>query len=79
MVMGLEQDMRLCGEPNCEDFWIECAVCGCEFCRKCFPGATLCPDCAEEATTAITAEEDDVEPDFEDVKDLNALMRENNE
>lgn len=77
--MGLEQDMRLCGEPNCEEFWIECAACGCEFCRKCFPGSQLCPDCADEAAAVVNDEEDDQEPDFEDVKDLGALMRENGE
>lgn len=59
-----------CGEPNCEEYWIECVVCGCEFCTKCFPNSTLCPDCAEEAEQEGL--EDD--PDFEDVPDLDAVM-----
>ncbi len=73
--MGIEKDMRLCGEPNCEDFWIECSSCGCEFCRKCFPNSNLCPDCAEE--WAATNDTDADDPDFEDVRDVDALMREN--
>lgn len=73
--MGLEEDMRLCGEPNCEDYWIECTSCGGEFCRKCFPGSNLCPACAEAWSAADDAEDRD--PDFDDVDDVDALMREN--
>jgi len=25
----------------------ECSMCGAEFCRKCHPRTTVCPDCAE--------------------------------
>ena len=68
-------EMGLCGEPNCEEYWIECSVCGCEFCSKCFPNARMCPDCAEEQGDLIDDEEER-DPDFEDVPNLNAIIRE---
>ncbi len=73
--MASEPEMGLCGEPNCEEFWVECAVCGCEFCSKCFPNSTLCPECADMAEV----DEDEEEPDFEDVPNLKALMGEDAE
>lgn len=73
--MNEERDMGLCGEPNCEEYWIECRVCGCEFCSKCFPGSRLCPTCAEAATLDDPDDEDGAgEPDFEDVPNLKAIM-----
>lgn len=70
--MASEPEMGFCGEPNCEEYWVECAVCGCEFCSKCFPNSTLCPECAEMAEL----EEENEEPDFDDVPNLKALIQE---
>ena len=61
--------MRFCGNPNCGEYWIECARCGCEFCSFCFPDSPLCPDCAEESEP-----EDETTPDFEDVPNLSAVL-----
>lgn len=69
--MAPEQEMGFCGEPNCEEYWIECAVCGCEFCSKCFPNSKLCPECAEMAEL----DEEEEEPDFADVPNLKALIQ----
>jgi hypothetical protein len=67
-----EPIMGLCGEPNCEEYWVECAVCGCEFCSKCFPNSRLCPDCAAMGE----AGDDEDEGDFEDVANLNEYLDE---
>jgi len=75
MDVAPEQEMGFCGEPNCEEYWVECAVCGCEFCSKCFPNSTLCPDCAEMAEL----DDDEDEPDFEDVPNLKALIEDDAE
>ena len=68
--MAPEQEMGFCGEPNCEEYWIECAVCGCEFCSKCFPNSNLCPECAQMAEL-----DEEEEPDFADVPNLKALIQ----
>jgi len=46
-------------------------MCGQEFCRACFSGSAVCPDCAENE-----GEDDDAEeaPDFDDVSNLNELL-----
>ncbi len=69
--MVADPEMHFCGEPNCDDYWIECAVCGKEFCAKCYPDTSLCPECAEAALV-----DDEDEPDFEDVPNLKALISE---
>ncbi len=73
--MASEPEMGFCGEPNCEEYWIECAVCGCEFCSKCFPNSNLCAECAQMAE--LEAEEE--EPDFDDVPNLKALIQEDDD
>ena len=40
-------------------------MCGTEFCRKCFPKTSVCPDCAESAED----EDEDEEEDFDDEED----------
>lgn len=50
-----------------DDAMQECRMCGVEFCGRCFPRSTVCPECAEDVD-----EEDD--PDFEDVENLDALI-----
>ena len=70
--MRFDKEMRFCGEPNCEDYWIECRVCGCEFCTKCFPHSSLCPECADGVP-----DEDEAPNDFEDVPDVDAMIKEN--
>lgn len=69
--MTPDQPLGFCDEPNCEDYWIECSVCGAEFCSKCFPNSRLCPDCAE---TAIIDDDEEDDPDFEDAPNLDALL-----
>ena len=53
-----------------EDPMRECASCGAEFCRACHPRSLVCPDCAEEGEE----EEQKGDPDFEDVKKVDALL-----
>lgn len=74
--MDDDDKMRLCGEVNCEEYWIECTVCGCEFCSRCHPHSTICPECADE--TALAAEDDDEEtvPDFDDAPNIEAIISE---
>ena len=43
----------------------ECSMCGTEFCRKCFPKTSVCPDCAE----SDEDEDEDEEEDFDDEED----------
>ena len=69
-----DREMNFCGEPNCEDYWIECSVCGCEFCSKCHPGSVMCPDCAEQAV--LDSDDDDAVPDFEDVGNVDSIIEE---
>ena len=56
----------------------ECSMCGTEFCRKCHPRTTVCPDCAEsgdedededldEGEETFDEEEEEDEEDAEDV------------
>ncbi len=52
-----------------DEYLRECSVCGAEFCTRCHPGSTTCPQCSE-------AIEDDFEerPDFEDVDRIDSLL-----
>lgn len=72
--MSDDQQMHLCGDPNCADYWIECATCGCEFCSKCHPNSLLCPECAEQA--AMDIDDEEPIPDFDDVPNLDVLIDE---
>ena len=79
--MSVDRDMLFCVEPNCEDYWIACDVCGEEFCTKCFPNSILCPECAEKAELDREGTEADeqggqAEPDFKDVSNLKAMIEE---
>lgn len=58
-----------------DQYMLECGMCGTEFCSRCHPGSSVCPDCAEMADD----DEDSREPDFEDVDSLDALGFEDNE
>ena len=42
-----------------DEFLRECALCGAEFCTKCFPGSAVCADCADESET--DEDEDDAD------------------
>jgi hypothetical protein len=75
-IVGPEPTMGLCGEPNCEEYWIECAVCGCEFCTKCYPNSRFCPDCA---AMGEADEEEEEESDFEDAANLKEYLEEDEE
>ncbi|MBN1269842.1 MAG: hypothetical protein JXB04_09655 [Kiritimatiellae bacterium] len=56
-----------------DEFMKECSMCGAEFCARCHPKWTVCPDCADEPD----AESEDThadDADFEDVRDVGALL-----
>ncbi len=53
---------------DCDEFMVECGVCGAEFCRRCFPQTTICEECAKC--------DEEADPDFEDVPSLKELMAE---
>ncbi len=79
--MSRDRDMLFCAEPNCEEYWIECSVCGEEFCTKCFANSILCSECAEKAELdreGKDAEEEggEAEPDFKDVPNLQSMIEE---
>jgi len=61
-----------CGEHECDDYMVECSMCGAEFCSLCFPNSALCPDCA----ASVSLDDEDDDPDFEDVPNLNQLISE---
>ena len=68
-VFGLEQGCPVHGDESLR----ECSMCGTEFCRACY-FTPICPDCAEQQ---VDDEED--EADFEDVKNLDELIGEDEE
>ena len=55
-----------------EEHMRECAACGVEFCRVCCPRSLVCPNCAEDEEEV----EEKGEPDFEDVRKLDAMLDE---
>ncbi|NKB25018.1 MAG: hypothetical protein GKR87_11710 [Kiritimatiellae bacterium] len=65
-------------KPGChlhgEEYMIACNVCGNEFCAQCSRNAKMCPECLEPSSDYDTKE-----PDFEDVRDLKALIGEDEE
>jgi hypothetical protein len=67
-IFGLGQGCPLHGD----EFLRECSMCGTEFCTKCYSPVSVCPNCSMEVGEADDDEEE--EPDFEDVKDLDALL-----
>lgn len=72
--MNTKGQMGFCGDPNCEEYWAECTMCGIEFCTHCFPRSKLCPDCAESLAQGNEDDEDD--DDFSDVPNLKGLLAE---
>ncbi|MEM7392637.1 MAG: hypothetical protein AAF492_09840 [Verrucomicrobiota bacterium] len=58
-----------------EDAMSECSMCGMEFCRMCY-ASSVCEDCFQQQQ--LDEDEDD-SPDFEDVKNLDALLGEDKE
>ena len=67
---GLGQGCPVHGDENMH----ECHVCGHEFCKNCFSGSSICQGCASEKEEGIDDEFDESEPDFEDVKNVGALL-----
>ena len=57
-----------------EDHMHVCPMCNEEFCARCFPGSTLCPECYQEKLS----DGEDVE-DFADVENLDQLLGDNKE
>ena len=47
-----------------DEFLRECALCGAEFCAKCFSGSAVCSDCADERDT----DDDDEDADALDAE-----------
>lgn len=70
---SLEQGCPVHGD----EYVRECSMCGCEYCRSCNP-SPVCPECAAQQEVD---EDDELEkqPDFEDVKDLNAILENDEE
>jgi len=58
-----------------DEYMRECSMCGTEFCRLCYPHSAVCAECA------VQNEEDyideDEEPDFADVSNLDLLLDKN--
>jgi len=71
---GLGQGCPLHGD----EYMRECGLCGCEYCRSCHRGV-VCPDCAAESEEASLDDEPESSPDFEDVKNVDALLGEDKE
>lgn len=51
----------------------ECRVCGAEYCGVCHPNGRCCPDCIEDSRPGRPFSE----PDFDDVDNLDRLLRDN--
>ena len=78
--MALDEETNVFGmTPGCpihgDEKMRECSMCGAEFCRRCFPRSTVCPDCAEPAGE----DDEEADPDFEDVKDLDDVLDDEDE
>jgi len=62
---------------DCEEYMIECNVCGSEFCSRCYPDTNICGECAKSEFDLEEGEEEEKgDPDFEDVPSLKKLMAE---
>ena len=68
-----ESNLFAAGGQGCpvhgDDHLRECTMCGTEFCAACGSNSHLCPECLENS-----ADEDEDEPDFEDVDNLDSLL-----
>ncbi len=76
--MTIHEDLGYYNSENgcphdCQEYMIECNVCGAEFCSRCFPDTNICGSCAE---SEYDPEEKDKDPDFDDVPSLKKLMAE---
>ena len=58
-----------------DDHMKECSMCGAEFCRICVPRSAVCPDCAD----SNDDESDEESPDFDDVRNLDELLEDDEE
>ncbi len=56
----------------------ECNMCANEFCSRCFPNSLVCPDCYQEHGENDIFDED-LDPDFDDVQDLDSLLNEDDD
>lgn len=72
--MNMRDMLGFCGDPNCEEHWRECSMCGVEFCGKCFPRSRFCPTCVEEV--ALGDDEEDEDPDFVDLPNVDGEFAE---
>jgi hypothetical protein len=77
--MGSSEDTGMFGmgqgcSAHGDEHMKECTMCGAEFCRACFPRATVCPDCAEQAEEE--EEDESKNPDFDDVSNLDEVLEE---
>ena len=70
-VYGMGQGCAVHGD----EYMKECSMCGAEFCRICFPRSAVCPDCSDQETD----EEDEESPDFDDVKNLDEVLGDDEE
>lgn len=75
--MTIHEDLGYYNSENgcphdCEEYRIECSVCGSEFCSRCFSDTHVCAECAESEFDL----EEEKDPDFEDVPSLKELMAE---
>ncbi len=57
-----EDDFQYMASEGCplhgDEYIRECALCGAEFCIRCFPNSQICPDCAEEANDEFGLDQD---------------------
>ena len=76
--MNMDEDGMMFLGGGCtvhgDEFMRDCTMCGGEFCAKCNPRATLCPDCAEEA--GEEADDDAALPKEEGDEEVDALLAE---
>lgn len=71
VMFNMGEGCRLHGD----EFMQDCGVCGTEFCRKCHPHPSICPDCQ-----AAEPDEEDFAPEKlpygEDEDEVDRLLRE---
>ena len=69
-LFSMEQGCAVHGD----DHMRECSMCGQEFCRRCYPDATVCPDCSDGEVEKDDEEEEEEERGVDGATDLDELV-----